>query len=287
MADTSTTLGDLVRDYIAEQCAVLIEADAPLRERGPVIHDTRVAARRLRSTLRTYADLVDPSRADALTAELVWYAGLLGGVRDLEVLQERLAGDLAGLPPELADKPMAAKLDAELTRRRSKAWDAVEAALGTYRYRVLLVEVGNWQTAAPLTEAADVPERRVRRYVKRAEKTLDRRLDRALEAHRVGDPEADHLMHQARKAGKRARYAVELAAPYLGEEAAEVIARRKELQDLLGEHQDSLVAADFLLAEGVRIGLRSGYNAFTYGLLYAGEVGRRRRTGDRLRAFLR
>ena len=66
MADSPQTVGDLVRAYLAEQCSVLIDAEAALRERGPVIHATRVAARRLRSTLRTYDDLIDVARAGAL-----------------------------------------------------------------------------------------------------------------------------------------------------------------------------------------------------------------------------
>ena len=63
-------MGDLVRAYLAEQATVLIDAEAALRSREPVIHPTRVAARRLRSTLRTYDDVIDVARAGALEDEL-------------------------------------------------------------------------------------------------------------------------------------------------------------------------------------------------------------------------
>ena len=122
--------------------------------------------------------------------------------------------------------------------------------------------------------------------MKRASKKLDKRLDRAIEAQLTGDPEADHLLHQARKAGKRARYAVELAAPVLGKKADKLIAGRKDLQDVLGEHQDSIVAAAFLRAEGVRVGMRSGHNGFTYGLLYGRELTRRAAITEQLGPFL-
>lgn len=286
MADSQQTVGDLVRAYLAEQATVLIDAEAPLRDREPVVHATRVAARRLRSTLRTYDDVIDVARAGALEDELVWFAGLLGGVRDLEVLEARLLADLADLPAELVVGPVAAQIETELTTRRKEAWDAVVAVLDDGRYRRLLAELHRWRSDAPLTDGADAPAASVKAYVKRAGKRLDRRLDRAIEAHLTGDPEADHLLHAARKAGKRARYAVELAAPVLGKKADKLIAGRKDLQDVLGDHQDSIVAAEFLRVEGVRVGLRSGHNGFTYGLLYGHERARRAAITERLRPFL-
>jgi CHAD domain-containing protein len=286
VADSPQTVGDLVRAYLAEQCTVLIDAEAPLRERGPVIHATRVAARRLRSTLRTYGDLVDVARAGGLSDELGWFARLLGEVRDLEVLETRLLADLAELPPELVVGGVAAQIETELTTRRKVAWDAVVAVLDDDRYRRLLAELHRWRTDAPLTKEAKAPAAAAKAYVKRAAKKLDKRLDRAIEAQLTGDPEADHLLHAARKAGKRARYAAELAAPALGKKADKIIAGRKDLQDVLGEHQDSIVAADFLRAEGVRVGMRSGHNGFTYGLLFGLERSRRAAVTDQLRPFL-
>ena len=292
MADTAvtvekhTTVGDLVRAYIAEQCTVIIDAETALREREPVIHPTRVAARRLRSTLRTYAELVDVARAGLLTDELVWFAGLLGEVRDVDILQARIAADLAELPPELVVGPIVGQVDTELTTSRKVAWDAVVEALDTDRYRQLLADVHRWRSDPPLTEDAEAPVAAVKTYVKKANKKLDKRLDRAIEAQLAGDPEADHLLHQARKAGKRARYAVELAAPFLGKKADKIVAARKDLQDVLGDHQDSIVAAAFLRGEGVRVGGRSGHNGFTYGLLYGRELARQAGVGERLRPFL-
>ena len=69
----------------------------------------------------------------------------------------------------------------------------------------------------------------------------------------------------------------------LGENGA---GKTTTIQTLLGDHQDSIVAADFLREEGVRVGLRSGHNGFTYGLLYGHERARRAAITEQLRPFL-
>ena len=53
------TLADLIGAYLAEQCTVIIDAEAQLRAGENVIHVTRVAVRRLRSTIRVFDELFD------------------------------------------------------------------------------------------------------------------------------------------------------------------------------------------------------------------------------------
>jgi CHAD domain-containing protein len=104
--------------------------------------------------------------------------------------------------------------------------------------------------------------KRVRDYVDLAERKADKRLRKA------GDAEA---LHSARKAAKRLRYVAELAAatdPTL----ASVAKKGKSRQTDLGEHQDAVVAADFLRRLGAAVGTTPGHNGFTYGLLMANEL---------------
>src|SRR5262249_42306545 len=54
----------------------------------------------------------------------------------------------------------------------------------------------------------------------------------------------DSELHAARIRVKRARYAAELAAGELGAKGERFVASAKKLQDLLGEHQDSVVAQE-------------------------------------------
>jgi len=269
--DVPRTLGDLVSAYAAEQCTVIIEAEGPLRAGENVVHVTRVGVRRLRSTIRVFAELYDVPRAGNLEDELVWWAGLLGAVRDQDILQAGLSERIAGLPPELILGPVESSIQAELAVRRKVAADTVAEALDSDRYRKLVVLLQGWRNDPPMTNEAEVDAAEVTGYVKRAGKKAQKRLVRAVAAQKAGE-DADELFHSARKAAKRHRYAVEAAAPMWGSKADKAIQRRKDLQDVLGGHQDRIVQRAFLRDLGARLGVRSGQNGFTYGVLYSQVV---------------
>ncbi len=207
-------------------------------------------------------------------------------VRDLEVLEARLESQFAELPPEIVVGPVERQVQTEIEVHRQAGWQTVFTELDGDRYRALIAELRRWRSDTPFTEQAAAPAKKVKKYVGKANRKLERRLERAMAAYDDADPEADEFFHSARKAGKRARYAVELAQPLWGERADQIIAARKDLQDVLGEHQDSIVSAGFLREQGIRMGIRSGHNGFTYGLLYARELARAASVGDQLKPFL-
>ena len=99
-----------------------------------------------------------------------------------------------------------------------------------------------------------------------------RRVERLVKA---GAPESrrrtrDHWYHEIRKAAKRLRYAGEAVEPAFGAPAAALAENAENLQEVLGEHQDSVVARQALRELGARIHL-DGENAFTIGRLHALE----------------
>jgi CHAD domain-containing protein len=265
------TARDVVGDYLSEQCTVIIDSENQLRAGENIIHPTRVAVRRLRSTIRVFSELFDPSEAAHLEEELVWWAGLLGSVRDIDILAQRQAALLDELPAELTLGPVASTIQAELAVRRKQATDAMLEALDSERYRKLVGLVHHWRSDPPFTAAADAPPDSIDSAIKKARKKVGRRLSNAVSALRAGEP-SDELFHRARKASKRHRYAVEAALPVWGGKADKIISQRKDLQDLLGNHQDSIVSAAFLRELGGRLGIRSGQNGFSYGILYAREI---------------
>jgi CHAD domain-containing protein len=279
------TARDLVGGYIAEQCTVIIDSEAELRAGANVVHTTRVAVRRLRSTIRVFPDLFDPSEAGHLEEELVWWAGLLGDVRDLDILAQRQSALLAELPGELILGPVASTIESELAVQRKQATDAILEALDSMRFRKLIGLMHHWRSDAPFTVAADVAPNAINTMIKKAKRKAGKRLTTAAAARRAGEP-SDELFHRARKASKRYRYAVEAAQPVWGSKADKIISERKDLQDLLGNHQDGIVSAGFLRELGARLGVRSGQNGFSYGVLYAREVSAGESLLDDLKPFL-
>jgi CHAD domain-containing protein len=277
MNDKSATARDVIGDYLVEQCTVIIDSEAQLRAGEEVVHTTRVAVRRLRSTLRVFAELFDPGEAGRLEEELVWWANLLGEVRDLDILTQRQAALLAEVPPELILGPVASTIQTELAARRKAAVDAMTDTLNSARYRKLVALIHHWRADPPFTSVADSPSDALDPAIKKAKKKARNRLATAVEVRQAGEP-SDEMLHRARKASKRYRYAVEAAAPIWGTKADKIVAQRKDLQDLLGNYQDSIVSAAFLRELGARLGSRSGQNGFSYGMLYVREIA----TGDSL-----
>lgn len=252
---------DPITEYVADQVDEIFAGDVGLRRGADPIHDTRVAIRRLRSTLRVFGALFDREAVGNLDDELKWFAGLLGEVRDRQVQRTRFADVLDGWPPELVLGPVASRIDGDLLSEQTVARRAVTDAMNSPRYLELLAVLRRWRTAPPLrrSDAAALAER-----ARRAERKADKRLAAAVET------QDGEQLHRARKAAKRARYAAELRAP-ADRKAQRTVKRYKRIQRILGDHQDSTVAADILRRLAVSAGTTPGENGFTFGLLYARE----------------
>jgi CHAD domain-containing protein len=163
--------------------------------------------------------------------------------------------------------------------------DDMLEALNSEHYRKFIGMAHHWRSDPPFTAAAEASADSIDVAIKKAKKKAGNRLAGAFAARRAEEP-SDELFHRARKASKRHRYAVEAAMPVWGSKADKIISQRKDLQDLLGSHQDSIVSAVFLRELGARRGMRSGQNGFTYGVLYARELAVRDALLDELKPFL-
>jgi CHAD domain-containing protein len=285
MNNKASSARDLIADYLSEQCTVIIDSEAQLRAGENVVHAVRVAVRRMRSTIRVFAEFFEPSEAAHLEEGLVWWAGLLGEVRDMDILAQRQAALLDELPGELILGPVASTIQVELAAQRKQAADAMTEALDTERYRKLIGLIHRWRSDPPFTSAVNAPADAIDPLIKKAKRKVNKRLTSAAAARLAGEP-SEELFHRARKASKRHRYAVEAALPVWGSKADKIISQRKDLQDLLGNYQDSIVSAAFLRELGTRLGIRSGQNGFSYGVLYAREVQAGESLLDDLKSFL-
>lgn len=258
----------VVADYLRKQTQAIFAGDVYLRRGLDPIHPTRVAIRRYRSTLRVFADVFDDARAAHLEAELSWYAGLLGEVRDRQVQRARFAEAVHELPDHLVLGPVAARIENDLLAEQIRHRETVTTELDGDRYRAMLTDLDSWSRELPVAEGAEnVTDGDLERMARKAGKKAARRVAAAVES---GEGE---VLHRARKAGKRARYAAELVRPIVGKKESKArIGKYKEVQEVLGEHQDAVVAAETLLVLGRKAGVTPGENGFTFGLLYAREM---------------
>jgi CHAD domain-containing protein len=273
LAARRATAGAVMVAYLRAQVDQLVRADRGARSDDPdAVHAMRVATRRLRSTLATYRPLVDRERTELLRDELKWLGQVLGGSRDAEVLHGRMRALIAAQPQEPALDQVGDQIDRELDDRHDIALADLRAALDGQRYFRMLDALDELVAHPPLTALAS---KRARKEVPALVGRVARRVDRAAQA--VADDGTRQTrnvrLHEVRKCAKRARYAAESAVPVAGRDATQLADRMESLQEVLGEHQDS-VAAQALLLKLMMAADQSGDYELVFGQLYAEESGR-------------
>jgi len=256
--------------YFDANVRMLWREDPRVREdEADAVHQFRIALRRLRSALRTFRPIVDPEVANSLRGELKWMAGTLGTARDLQVLHERIRASIAEEPPGLVLGPLAARIDEQFAAELPAARRAGLTSLDDSRYFQLLDDLDAFVASPPFRGRASEPARRVvPELVKREWKRLRTRV-RDSERASEGRPR-DIALHEVRKGVKQLRYAAEASGPLGSKRASRLAGAAEEIQTILGDHQDSVVARQLLLRSAAEAH-RRGEDGFTYGRLHAIE----------------
>jgi CHAD domain-containing protein len=265
-----STAADVLAAYLRAQFGTLRAADPAVRRDQPdAVHQMRVTARRLRAALQVYGPVLGPAltedSATLLRAELRWLGQVLGAARDGEVLSGRIGAQLSGLPPELVLGSAANTVTEHLAPRHAAARRAAIRALDSSRYLRLLAALdalldavgespGSLGTATALRDPVARSYRRLRKRIRHAA-ALD------------PGPDRDAALHEARKAAKRARYAIGVLEPVAGRPARKLARRMKKIQSVLGDHQDTVVSRAALRDLAIAA-TAAGDSAFTFGLLY-------------------
>jgi CHAD domain-containing protein len=224
-----------------------LQAAGPSAQGGEAegVHRVRTAARRLRSEVRAFRDLIEPGWGAALERELKWLGGVLGDVRDLDVLRahfEDACDDAKAHQTERSgEKARLKPLFDALRSRHEAASEAMREALRSDRCRRLFESLERSIDRPPLRAEADgACETVLPPLAKKAWKRLKG------EAEGLEPDSADSAFHEVRKQAKRARYTAELIAPILGrktsKKAKRFIRLTTAVQDVLGVHQDMTVA---------------------------------------------
>jgi len=227
-----------------------------------LVHDLRLASRRLRSALATYGDLVLGERADPIRQELGWFAGLLGALRDPAVARDRLDGLLVG------EHGLSASVMAGVDARYRAVGDGAAVTVRVAMTSPRFTELTDAVRALACEDLSDVPE----------EELLERvredwhRLAKLAQAAQADPPDFDTALHDVRKAAKRLQDALSTLAPDWPE-ARRWAKRLAVLVGLLGRRQDALVSRHQLHVMAAAMG-DDPEATFAFGRLDAQEEAR-------------
>jgi CHAD domain-containing protein len=258
----STVLAGLLATHVTS----LVTQDRRVRRELPdSVHKMRVAARRLRATLRTFGPVLDSTKTDPIAAELRWLGEGLGAARDREVQLERVQELLVNLPDQLVIGPVEERLTAQLGGDLRIALKTSIDALGSPRYLALLDALYELADQPPVTRDGKA-SKELPGLARHAWSRLEKRAETALHE---GEAVPDEDLHEIRKAAKQARYAGEAMVPAYGPAAAEFAAAVETVQEVLGEHQDAVVLLPVLRELGAHPEV-----GFTFGVLYEQEASR-------------
>ncbi|WP_447970979.1 CHAD domain-containing protein [Nitrospira sp. M1] len=217
------------------------------------LHQMRVATRRSRAILRTIQPLSNSTWNSTIRREIGWLASTLGRVRDLDVLLEKLQRETQTLA--IPEQEAFHSLLCQLESQRTEAQTTMVQSLRSTRYLTLLDHLQSSIQHMDIMHLHVALQDLAKKEFDKLEKAVDN----------LPKTYNDEDLHRLRIRAKRVRYATELAEPSTGESATKLIRQVRKFQDLLGEHQDTV-----MIEEQLQSFLRSTQqvsSAFTTGLM--------------------
>ncbi len=240
------------------------------------LHDLRVAVRRTRSAIKLLGEVLPARLAGHYAREFKWLGDLTTPTRDLDV---HLLGFAAMTDQLLAAAP--ADLEpfrAFLVRRRRREFRRLAAALRSPRFRAI---TDDWRKALlAIRDASASKKRRQPTAAVLAARTTGRAFARiAARGGAITPDSPPESLHDLRKRCKELRYLLEFFAPLHDPVAyRKVVGDLKQLQDCLGDFQDSQVQREEIgaLAQEMLAETLAGHGATPAATLLAmGEVAAR------------
>ncbi|GAA4285047.1 CYTH and CHAD domain-containing protein [Brevibacterium daeguense] len=245
------------------------------------VHQMRVSARALRSIIQTYRPLFSEKEAKELNRELKTLGRILADARDSEVVRDMVDEKVAALPAGTVGTVVSPKIVKHLIRSFDddyrKAHKRVRKELSGNWYFGLLDLLDGFIENLPLDP--ELTSKQKSDPASLLNPLVDDQLASVLAMARAVESEPDpieqvELMHEVRKDAKRLRYAISAVSDSgLMEFDAATDSKMKvakRLQGVLGEHRDSIMFGEHVLASA-RQEEKSGGNSFGYGVLFAAE----------------
>lgn len=209
------------------------------------LHSFRVAVRRIRTMLQDGVDIIDPESRDRFRHEYRWLGDVTTPTRDADVHLIEFPELVAGLPD--ARREELSSFSDLLVRHCSACHSAMVTELRSQRraefgaaWVAFLGDDDAWTGCGELADEPVLPVVLLR--IQRAHRQLVK------SGRRINKKSPPIALHELRKEGKRLRYLLECFGPLLDEDAlSEILRPLKDLQDVLGEFQDTEVQANALL----------------------------------------
>jgi CHAD domain-containing protein len=207
------------------------------------VHQARVATRRMRSAFRLFRDAIPDRTAAYLAGEMKWLGGKFGVVRDIDVFLlnlPRFKGKIESLPGK---KKRA--LENLIEKHRHGLRDTLYQALESPRYKTLERRFVQFlERPLPSSPRAPLAAKMVHEV---APVLIPEKLDAAVRQGRtvLAKPKLKEF-HNLRIRMKRLRYACEFMAPAYDGALDPFIERAVEIQDCLGELQDTVFTREFI-----------------------------------------
>jgi CHAD domain-containing protein len=207
------------------------------------VHQARVATRRMRSALRLFHDAVPQHTGAHLAGELKWLGGMFGAVRDLDVFLlnlSRFEGQIKSFP---ARKKKA--LENWIEKHRRAPLKTLHQALDSMRYKNLERRLSQFlERPLPARPQAPLAVKLVRDV---APVVIHEKFEAVMaQGHKVlANPKLKQF-HRLRIQMKKLRYAAEFMAPAYNGGLDPFIERTVEIQDCLGELQDTVFTGGFV-----------------------------------------
>jgi triphosphatase len=203
------------------------------------VHQARVATRRMRSALRLFRNAIPDRTAAYLAGEMKWLGGKLGSVRDLDVFVlnlSRFKGKIERFPTKQKQA-----FENWMEKRRRLQLKALGQALASSRYKTLERRLIQFlERPLPTRPRAPLAMKAVHEV---APELIPEKFDAVIEQGRavLAAPKLKQY-HLLRIQTKRLRYACEFLAPAYEGALDSFIERTVEIQDCLGELQDTVFA---------------------------------------------
>ncbi|CAN5906210.1 hypothetical protein BH23ACT11_BH23ACT11_00240 [soil metagenome] len=233
------TTAELAFRVLREQFSIFLahEPGTRIGEDPEELHDMRVATRRMRAAMKIFENAV-PVRTQKFRADFKWVAVALGNVRDLDVQLECLDAWVSGADPQ--EREALEALRSALEGQRMNQRTPMLRTLNSRRYARLVESFGEFLRRGP-TRRAQAARRPIRADAPDLVRGPYRKVRKLGDSLRQESSSEDY--HELCKRAKRLRYALESVSEIYGEPAKDLIKSLKNVQDLLGDHQDAVVAS--------------------------------------------